>query len=78
MSSRGAPAVVWTLRLRQATCLERCLILQRWSWAHGVRRTVVIGAGSEDGVIGAHAWLDGEDDNGHLELTRLDLPPVAP
>jgi hypothetical protein len=61
-----------TLSVRRATCLERALIQQAWLSAHGVSRAVLIGVASGEGLISAHAWLDGDDSGGHLELTRVE------
>jgi hypothetical protein len=67
---RGVEAV---LRRRDARCLERSLILQRWHAAQGVAYDIVIGVTSPE-AFSAHAWLDGEDDaeaGPFLELARL-------
>jgi hypothetical protein len=66
-AERGVRAV-----LRRASCLERSLVLQRWLAAHGDARDVVIGTTGPAGFQ-AHAWLDGDDDAGFVELARL--PP---
>jgi hypothetical protein len=68
-AERGVRAV---LRRREHSCLERSLVLQRWLAAHGDARDVVIGTTGPAGFQ-AHAWLDGDDDAGYVELARL--PP---
>lgn len=66
---RGVHAV---LRRRGATCLERALVLQKWLLAHGESRDVVVGVTSPKEGFAAHAWLDGDPDDGSFhELERL-------
>lgn len=41
------------------TCLERCVVSQKWLSAHGLDTTVVIGVRrTDDGDVRAHAWID--------------------
>ena len=61
---RGVDAV---LRRVSPTCLERCLVLQRWLLAHGVVSDVVIGVAKKDGAVVAHAWLAFEEDDPHVQ-----------
>lgn len=66
--------VRWGLRLRRASCLERSLVLQRWFFAHGQERTVVIGVARDGSTTLAHAWLAGEEhlnDRAYIEMTRV-------
>jgi hypothetical protein len=72
LAGRARIGVEWALRSRRATCLERALILQSWYLARGIHRTIVVGVGLGDHDFAAHAWLEGEDDGGHRELTRLE------
>jgi hypothetical protein len=69
---RGVHAV---LRRRPHTCLERSLLLQRWYAARGDVRDVVIGVTPTVADFGAHAWLDGEPEQGgpFEELSRIRL-----
>jgi len=67
----GGAVALW-LRLRRATCLERSLILQRWCAARGRQHDLLIGVGlPSDGEFVAHAWLEGEDAQGHEILARV-------
>lgn len=72
---RGVAAV---LRRRDATCLERSLVLQRWLAAHGDRRELVIGVKGPRDEFGAHAWLEGEPPTDGIsefkELLRRPAP----
>ena len=59
-----------------ATCLEQSLVRQSWLAAHGKPRDVVIGVTGPRQGFKAHAWLDGDDDEGAAiaefrELTRV-------
>jgi hypothetical protein len=67
---RGVEAV---LRRRHATCLERSLVLQKWYYARGIPRDVVLGVTAPGDGFAAHAWLDGAPDggDGFHELRRL-------
>jgi hypothetical protein len=72
-SRRGVEAV---LRRASPTCLERCLVLQKWLLTHGIPCEVVIGVKhGADGGVEAHAWLDVESDEAQarefVELHRL-------
>jgi Transglutaminase-like superfamily len=71
-AERGMHAL---LRRRDASCLERSLVVQRWLAAHDDRRDVVIGTSGVEGFE-AHAWLDGDlaSAAGFSELTRLPAP----
>lgn len=75
------PVVSWTLRIGRASCLERALVMQAWSAAHGRDLAVVIGVQQADGAFAAHAWLDGDGDGAErgdlpfAELLRLDRGP---
>ena len=62
------------LRRRDASCLERSLVLQRWHAAHGHPVDVVIGVKAPVSDFLAHAWLDGEPAPADMtfdELLRL-------
>lgn len=67
---RGVHAV---LRRRDATCLERSLVLQKWFLRRGVARDVILGVTSPRTGFAAHAWLDGEPGEAgtYHELRRL-------
>jgi Transglutaminase-like superfamily len=70
----GARGVHGVLRRRNATCLERALLLQAWYAAQGIERDVVIGVTAPATGFTAHAWLDGEpaeQDGPFRELHRL-------
>lgn len=65
--------VLTVLQRRRATCLERSLVLQKWHSAHGVDRDIILGVTAPGSGFSAHAWLDGETDEGSEfhELRRL-------
>lgn len=68
-AGRGVLAV---LRRWDHTCLERSLVLQRWEAAHGSEREVIIGVMGPSSDFKAHAWLEGEPQEGVFEeLMRL-------
>jgi hypothetical protein len=74
VSAAGQRGVTGILRRRNATCLERALVLQRWYAAHGVELDVVIGVKGPTEGFAAHAWLDGdpsEPTHAFQELHRL-------
>lgn len=65
------------LRVRRATCLQRSLIMQRWLFAAGESRDVLVGVASSSPVatgspISAHAWLDHEAAPGYKVIARLN------
>lgn len=60
-----------------ATCLERTIVQQALEARWGLQRDVVLGVRGGSRDFAAHAWLDGDDDEGYQELTRRS-PPVAP
>jgi hypothetical protein len=64
---RGVHAV---LRRREASCLERSLVLQRWLAAQGRPLDVVIGV-TTPADFRAHAWLEGEPVEGSIEFDEL-------
>ena len=73
------PGVERWLSYRRATCLERSLVMQRWLAALEEPRDLLIGVGASTttgvaagaGTVIAHAWLDGEDPQGHAVMTRV-------
>ena len=71
---RGVLAV---LRRRNASCLERSIVLQRWFASQGRPLELVIGVNSSGETFGAHAWLEGEnpphgqDESEYQEIHRL-------
>ena len=68
--------VAAALRLRTATCLQRCVVLQRFDAAAGLDRAVVIGVTAPGADFRAHAWLEGEPaGGGFTELHRRPVPP---
>ncbi|WP_432561330.1 hypothetical protein [Kineococcus sp. SYSU DK003] len=73
LPAAGLEAVEAVLRRREATCLQRCLVVQAWLLAHGEPREVVVAASVAQGFA-AHAWLDGHDEDEsatYCELTRV-------
>lgn len=75
LSESGARAVRVVLLRRDASCLERSLVLQSWLAAHGVARDVIVGTeGGAHNGFAAHAWIDGEPQppgRSYAELIRL-------
>lgn len=71
----SVPLLETFLRARNATCLERTLILQRLLAVHGHRYDVVLGVASQNGQVRAHAWIEGFDwssaGDGYREITRI-------
>jgi hypothetical protein len=67
----GARGVFWVLRRRNATCLERSLLLQAWYAAQGVRRDVIIGVTAPTADFAAHAWLEGDTSEAEGEFREL-------
>ena len=59
------------------TCLERCLVLQRWLDACGRPIDVVIGVSGGSASFAAHAWLEGDQRAAveYRELIRIPPPP---
>lgn len=54
----------------KASCLPRCLVLQRWLIACGDRRDVIVGVVNRP-EFRAHAWLSGDAEGGDFyELSR--------
>lgn len=76
----GRYVSMW-LRLRHASCLERCVVLQSWLVAHGNPVPVAIGVGTKDDAFAAHAWLPGFDPPdqgvGFTEITRIEPDRIA-
>jgi hypothetical protein len=74
---RGTTGVRIAVTVARPTCLERALVLQGWiSGYSSSPPDVVIGVRKHDGVVEAHAWVDGSDpefDATYEELTRLTL-----
>ena len=67
------PGVERALSRREATCLERSLIVQAFLASHQQPRDVVIAVATAGGFR-AHAWVDGYDQpewDVYRELTRL-------
>jgi hypothetical protein len=64
-------AVAGVLARTKASCLVRSLVLQAWHAAHDRQRDVVVGVRHADGAVEAHAWLEGEQNDGDfVELVR--------
>ena len=59
---RAGRGVYGVLRRQPATCLERCLVLQRWLASQGELHDIVIGVAAGDGDFRAHAWLAFEEE----------------
>jgi len=86
LPARAGRGVAAMLARRQATCLERSLVLRRWLVAHGSDADVLIGvATGREGrarpgeTPELHAWIDGVDDDAgaHLVLHRIPSPRRA-
>ena len=71
-AARHRATVAAVLRLAGASCLVRSAVLQRWDAEQGHTRPLVVGVARDaDGMIAAHAWLDGESGGaGYVELHR--------
>lgn len=69
-------AVQLVLRARNATCLEKAVVLQRFDAAAGRPRTLVVGVTSPRTGFRAHAWLDGDPqtDPDLQEILRHEAP----
>lgn len=69
-SVRGVDAA---LRRLGASCLERSLVRQKWYFARGIGRDVILGVTAPRSGFAAHAWLDGEtaEQGSYHELRRL-------
>lgn len=70
-ASRGVNAALGLLR---PSCLERAIVVQRWLFAQGEPRDVVVGVAGSLDTFRAHAWVDGEADprqSDFKEITRL-------
>lgn len=64
-------AVAGVLTRTKASCLVRSLVLQSWHAAQDRERDVVVGARRADGAVEAHAWLEGERNDGDfVEMVR--------
>ena len=64
-------AVRMVLKTLNATCLEECVVRQRWLLAAGVSRELVVGVTSPTSGFRAHAWLVGDRvPRDFTELTR--------
>lgn len=73
LPDQALDAVEAVLSHRDATCLQRCLVVQAWLSAHGRQHEIVVAASVADGFA-AHAWLDGHDEDEsatYRELTRV-------
>ncbi|HMC40213.1 MAG TPA: lasso peptide biosynthesis B2 protein, partial [Acidimicrobiales bacterium] len=71
-ASRG---VLGVLRRAEATCLERCLVLQAWLLACGEPYEVVVGVDVDDRVE-AHAWMAFESGRSTARFTELARLPA--
>ena len=68
---RRTAAVRRLLRLARATCLEECVVAQRWLASAGERRDLVVGVKGPSAGFAAHAWLEGDRTTpDFVELTR--------
>lgn len=51
--------VYGVLQRLSPTCLERCVVTQRWLAAHGIVTQILIGVRNDEaGKVAAHAWID--------------------
>ncbi|HVM13170.1 MAG TPA: lasso peptide biosynthesis protein [Egibacteraceae bacterium] len=63
--------VAGVLARTKASCLVRSLVLQAWHASHDRERDVVVGVRHTTGAVEAHAWLEGERNDGeYVELVR--------
>ncbi|MEZ0165662.1 lasso peptide biosynthesis protein [Kineococcus sp. LSe6-4] len=63
-----------TLREHDATCLQRCLVLQAWFAAHGqVAEVVVAVPHATRAQFSAHAWIRGYDRDEHDRYRELTV-----
>lgn len=72
----GYRAVSRTVGATRRTCLVSALVRQAYLRSNGVEVDVVIGVQRPEGSFGAHAWLQGEGEDGHQELARLRSKPT--
>jgi hypothetical protein len=70
LSEDAFRGVRYTLRQREALCLERSLVYQEWLAARGEYVDVVIGV-SNPNDFKAHAWLDGWEPEAADEFAEL-------
>jgi len=71
----GEAGVGLVLGRLSPSCLERCLVLQRWLADHGRPLDVIIGVQvSRPANALAHAWLEYEPPGDFAELLRLPPP----
>lgn len=70
--------VLGVLARTSPTCLERCVVHQRWLAAHDLPTTVLIGVRRESGAVKAHAWIDElahpDEFDGYRVIHRLPAP----
>lgn len=57
---RRTSSVRRLLRSMRASCLEECVVTQRWLAAAGEQRTLVVGVRQPGADFVAHAWLEGD------------------
>jgi hypothetical protein len=69
--------VRFTLRRRDASCLEAAIVLQRWHADHGRPLDLVIGVTAPGEGFHAHAWLEGEDPSPQEDFTEILRRPAA-
>jgi hypothetical protein len=73
----GVGGVESALRICRATCLERCLIMQRWLLAHDDPHEILVGVTGGSEAMEAHAWLHSYDPDDSGRDFQL-LTRVAP
>lgn len=70
-------AIARALHLARVPCLPTALIWQEWHGRLGRPRDVVVGVRrDDDGTVGAHAWLDGDDPQGDFTALHRHRWPV--
>lgn len=68
------PVVEHSLERADATCLQRCLVLQAWFAARGREVEIVVAVPhSTEDAFSAHAWIRGYDRDEHDRYRELTV-----
>lgn len=70
LPASGVRGVKVAARIGRATCLERSLLLQAWSAAHGRPLDILVGVDTSGDGFAAHAWIP-EYDGQHPQYTVI-------